>query len=487
MIRAGASPAGVAAASASFGVARRGANRCSAGASMSTQYSAASAWRPVRRLAEQRSGGFHAAHPAGRRTRRRRGRERHRGAAGVVRDALRGRHQHRRQRVEPRVVEAEARSGQRQRGGGLAAVVEHRGRDVGDAVVGDGADRIAAPTRQVDGGVRRLARRGRQRVDQRTPRRGVAERDQRQARRAVAPEAAGAERRGVADRLPAGRAGDDDAGVAVGDRELHRLAGGVDQRGELVLGAVAQVEPGPRGLREFKQPEAGPPGAVARVAADQAALLQHREHPVQRRAGQAGGRDELGRGRRLGRPGDAVEQVEGLVERGGARARRVVAGIAGEGRAGPGGAGPLRVRGVARGRRRGRVRCSLTASGHRTTMFPQNEHCVSHRGNRMSQGAPPPLAGVYPIVATPSGRRHAGSRRPRARRRVHRAAGADGLVFPGVASEFDADRRRAPRAGRRRRDGARRRRPLVVGVAAADAATAVALTRHSPRSTAPPP
>ena len=99
----------------------------------------------------------------------------------------------------------------------------------------------------------------------------------------------------------------------------------------------------------------------------------------------------------------------------------------------------------------------------------------------MNQGAAPSLTGVFPIVATPFGA--AGDPDAGDLARVVEfivRAGADGLVFPGVASEFETltgDERRALVGVVATALGGRR--PLVVGVSAADTATAVALTRHA--------
>ena len=91
------------------------------------------------------------------------------------------------------------------------------------------------------------------------------------------------------------------------------------------------------------------------------------------------------------------------------------------------------------------------------------------------------LAGVYPILATPF--RPDGTPNEDDLARLIDfivAARADGIVFPGVASEFEtlapAERRHlvevvAQRVGSRI--------PLVIGVSAADAATAAALATHA--------
>ncbi len=94
---------------------------------------------------------------------------------------------------------------------------------------------------------------------------------------------------------------------------------------------------------------------------------------------------------------------------------------------------------------------------------------------------PAALAGVYPILATPF----------RADGRVDEEdlgrlvdfivdAGADGIVFPGVASEFEtlapAERRHLVAAVAQRVAG---RIPFVVGVSAADAQAAAALALHA--------
>jgi 4-hydroxy-tetrahydrodipicolinate synthase len=88
----------------------------------------------------------------------------------------------------------------------------------------------------------------------------------------------------------------------------------------------------------------------------------------------------------------------------------------------------------------------------------------------------PPLSGVFPIVATPF--RADGSPDLHDLARVVDfivASGADGLVFPGVASEFEtlaADERR--RLVQAVADATRGRIPLAVGVSAATAGEAAA-------------
>jgi len=91
------------------------------------------------------------------------------------------------------------------------------------------------------------------------------------------------------------------------------------------------------------------------------------------------------------------------------------------------------------------------------------------------------LAGVYPILATPF--RADGTPDEGDLARLIDfivAARADGIVFPGVASEFEtlapAERRRLVEAVAQRVAG---RIPLVIGVSAADAATAEALAAHA--------
>ena len=91
------------------------------------------------------------------------------------------------------------------------------------------------------------------------------------------------------------------------------------------------------------------------------------------------------------------------------------------------------------------------------------------------------LSGVFPIVPTP----FFDDGRPAEDDLVRVvgyivAAGADGLVFPGVASEFDTlalDERRRLVDVVARANGAQR--PLVVGVSAKDAATSLDLARQA--------
>lgn len=91
------------------------------------------------------------------------------------------------------------------------------------------------------------------------------------------------------------------------------------------------------------------------------------------------------------------------------------------------------------------------------------------------------LHGVYPVLATPFGDDgsvdHAGLGRLVD---FIAGAGADGIVFPGVASEFEslesAERRRLVEFVARRVNG---RIPFVAGVSAADADAAVALAQHA--------
>ncbi len=87
------------------------------------------------------------------------------------------------------------------------------------------------------------------------------------------------------------------------------------------------------------------------------------------------------------------------------------------------------------------------------------------------------LSGVFPIVPTPflDDGRPAESDLVRVVDYIVKA-GADGLVFPGVASEFDTlkpDERRQLVGIVARANGGRR--PLIVGVSAGDAATSIAL------------
>jgi 4-hydroxy-tetrahydrodipicolinate synthase len=95
----------------------------------------------------------------------------------------------------------------------------------------------------------------------------------------------------------------------------------------------------------------------------------------------------------------------------------------------------------------------------------------------------PALAGVYPILATPF-RADAKVDEPDLRRLVDFivAAGVDGLVFPGVASEYEL-LERAERLQLVEVVGAQvaARVPLVIGVSAADAGTAAGLAAHAKR------
>ena len=100
----------------------------------------------------------------------------------------------------------------------------------------------------------------------------------------------------------------------------------------------------------------------------------------------------------------------------------------------------------------------------------------------MPQTPPSPaLAGVYPILATPF--RADGTPDEGDLARLIDfivAARADGIVFPGVASEFEtlapAERRHLVEAVAQRVGG---RIPLVIGVSATDAAAAEALAAHA--------
>ncbi len=91
------------------------------------------------------------------------------------------------------------------------------------------------------------------------------------------------------------------------------------------------------------------------------------------------------------------------------------------------------------------------------------------------------LAGVYPILATPF-RADGTTDEDDLARLIDFivAARADGIVFPGVASEFEmlapAERRHLVEAVAQRVGG---RIPLVIGVSAADAATAETLAAHA--------
>lgn len=99
----------------------------------------------------------------------------------------------------------------------------------------------------------------------------------------------------------------------------------------------------------------------------------------------------------------------------------------------------------------------------------------------VSSPAPPALRGVYPILATPF--RDDGSVDEADLGRLVDfivAAGADGIVFPGVASEVETlgaeERRHLVHVVAQRVAG---RIPFVVGVSAADADKAVSLARHA--------
>jgi len=92
-----------------------------------------------------------------------------------------------------------------------------------------------------------------------------------------------------------------------------------------------------------------------------------------------------------------------------------------------------------------------------------------------------PLAGVYPILATPFRPDGAPDETDLARLiDFIVAARADGIVFPGVASEFETlapdERRRLVEAVAQQVGS---RIPLVIGVSAADAATAASLAAHA--------
>ncbi len=92
-----------------------------------------------------------------------------------------------------------------------------------------------------------------------------------------------------------------------------------------------------------------------------------------------------------------------------------------------------------------------------------------------------PLEGVYPILATPFRADGTADEGDLARLiDFIVAARADGIVFPGVASEVETlasdERRHLVERVARQVD---RRMPLVIGVSAADAATAAALAAHA--------
>ena len=91
------------------------------------------------------------------------------------------------------------------------------------------------------------------------------------------------------------------------------------------------------------------------------------------------------------------------------------------------------------------------------------------------------LEGVFPIVATPF--RDDGSPDLADLARLVDfivGAGVDGIVFPGVASEFETlkpdERRALVEAVAEANSG---RVPFVVGVSSADAATSEALAKHA--------
>jgi len=251
----------------------------------------------------------------------------------------RGRHQQRRERVQPAIVEAERGTGERERGGGVAAHVEDRRGDLRDALRVAGQHRVAAPARELDRRAQRL-RVGhapdalRRRRQQRLAHARLGEGDERQSGRAVRPSRALSRLRRMADRLRAVHAADDQAVGAVEHREQRRLAGGPGKSRELVEGGIAQVELGPRRLRELEQPVAEPPTAATLVATDVAAPFERREQPEQRRAGQPGRGAELGGGRRRAGRGDPVDQGERLLERRGARDGGLGGGLTGGGHRG---------------------------------------------------------------------------------------------------------------------------------------------------------
>ena len=111
-------------------------------------------------------------------------------------------------------------------------------------------------------------------------------------------------------------------------------------------------------------------------------------------------------------------------------------------------------------------------------MMVPNSHVVGNQAGAWDEGR---LAGVYPILATPFAPDGSPDEGDLARLvDFIVAARADGIVFPGVASEFDTlapdERRRLVAAVAGRLAG---RLPLVVGVSAGDAEAAAAFAAQA--------
>ena len=149
-------------------------------------------------------------------------------------------------------------------------------------------------------------------------RRRLLPRDDRATQRARMPRIALAHVGGETDRLASRGGIGDHAARAVENAEERRLGGGIADRRELRGRRRAQVEVGPHPMRELEQAIAGAPGAVGRIAAQEAARRERGQQAMQRGARQRRVRQQLHE-RRGGRGGgDEIEHVERLVENGGA-------------------------------------------------------------------------------------------------------------------------------------------------------------------------
>ena len=270
--------------------------------------------RPVRRFAEQGVGRIDDTNAA-----RRRAGLRSRGegpwrAACVVRHTTGRRHQYRRERVQSPIVEAISGTCERERRRSVSANIQHRRREIGDAIGGIRAGCVTPTARQFE---RRFERgtisfgHGREQCASHA---SFGERDERTASSAVVPWRALPERGGMADRLCPVRTADDDAIRSVQRGELHGLAGQLRQPRDLVLRRGIEIETGPRALRELEQPEAEAPAAFARIAANVTARFERGKQPEHRRPRQSGSGAQLRGGRRHAGGRDAVDQRERLVE-----------------------------------------------------------------------------------------------------------------------------------------------------------------------------
>ena len=97
-------------------------------------------------------------------------------------------------------------------------------------------------------------------------------------------------------------------------RQQNRLTQGVTQRGEFVLRCKAQIEVTPDLVRQLEQAESKLEGFVVRVMPQQPLTGQRGQGTVQRRPGQPGHPQQLGKGHGCPIGGHHVQQTHGLFQ-----------------------------------------------------------------------------------------------------------------------------------------------------------------------------